>query len=226
MPWKNAINLISQLLELTGINILIICIYMLTLLVRMKTKGVSCFTLLQEKQKIINLLLSVYIWGILPIWLGTIIWLLLYCTMHFFLCRKNSARLQTLHELFEVCNKPYPVVRNLKQWDKVIHFQPKASSQYEFQYGMIEHLTGLVALVVLFVFGKAPLSQGINGLYFADGTIVATAFFIFLGKIVFKITYYNNASKYYLSPILTSTLIALIGITYYIIVFFVLLQGP
>ena len=225
MPWGNAADFILKMLILTGFNILIIGIYTILLLIRMRAKGVCCFTVLQEKQRISNLFLSVYIWGIFPIWLGLLVWLFLFYVMRFVLLKKNSARLQTLYELFEVSNQPYPVVRNLKQWRKVICFQPKISKRCEFQYGIADHLTGLVALIVLFLFGQISLSQSAIGLHLADGIIVATAIFILLGKLFFQLTYYNIASQYYLSTVFAFTLIALIGVTYYSIVLYVLLQG-
>lgn len=226
MHLRSTLELTIRLLELTGIQVAVICIYLLSVLIRIKTTGIVGFVLLEEKQKVINLLLSLYIWGLFPIWFGAIIWVLLLTVLRFFIFKTDSIRFQMLYETFEFRDKPYPIVRTWHQLKETLFSSPTGKTQpSKYKYSIGEHFIGFGALLILFALGKASVSQESIGLFWIDSIILATAIFVFVGKLVLQVTYNNVASVHYLSPISSYTLIALVGVIYYIIAVSILMQA-
>jgi len=88
---------LKDILIITGIDLAITLIFFLVLLIKMKTRNATCYTIIRAKQLYINMIISSYIFACLPIIPAFISWMCLFFVLKHLL-KNDKYRLSTISQ--------------------------------------------------------------------------------------------------------------------------------
>lgn len=206
---------IQRLLFLGGFCLLTIGLFFLVFLMKVKTKRADYFATLQMCQKLLAVIFSIFIWGVFSIHIGLILWLLLFFILRNIVFKTDAKRLQELHQQFHSAENGYPQIQNVSQW-KQLFFVPKVATKIDkqFKYHFLDYADSCAPLLMFCILDMVDFSNN-PVVYIAEFLIVATAGYVFLGKIVYYLSLNAPVSVFYLSPGLSYIPVIFVGIVYY-----------
>ncbi len=208
-------EIIQRLFLLVVFFFLMIGLFFLVFLVKIKNNKSDYFSTIRMTQKLLSFNLSIFIWGVFAIHVGLILWLLLFFILRNIVFKKNAKRLQELYQNYQSCKNGYPLVKNMTQW-KQAFFQPLDSTKpgRQFKYQFRDHMNSSAPLLIFSFLELVSFSNNTT-VYIVEFLIVATAGYVFLGQIVYHLSLNAPSSLFYLSPGLSYIPVVFIGIVYY-----------
>lgn len=215
--------LVCKVFILIGIAIGLIGVYFCIVLLKIKLKKADVFWIIEQQQKLVGCVCSVFIWGLFPISIGTIIWGILFYSLRFYAFKNNAKRLQELYQKWENHPKGYPCIMSIKQMRNVF-FIPniKTQARKEFYYSLNHHVDSFAILLMLYLGGIVSINSDSFALYMIEGLILATAAFVFIGKGLYFIEFYAPISPFRWNSILAFLPVAFVAVLYYLVIVIIL----
>lgn len=211
----NLEEIVHRLLLLICFSLLLSGCFFLFFLIKVKLKRSDYFTTIQMAQRLLAINLSLFIWGVFTIPVGLVLWLLNFFLLRNMVFRTDAKRLQELHQQFHSAENGYPQLQNVSQW-KQLFFVPKDATKIDkqFKYHFLDYADSCAPLLMFCILDMVDFSNNPVA-YIAEFLIVATAGYVFLGKIVYYLSLNAPVSVFYLSPGLSYIPVIFVGIVYY-----------
>ncbi len=223
------IDFIQKFILVILLNIALFAVFALAYMLVIKFKKANWFNAITFHQNFIAFSLSLYIFAFLPVYISVALWVALFFVLRDIVFRKDEVR------KFELCDKYYKKgshgatrINKIMEFSKA--FFPVESMEVrhkDFKYSFLSYSNSGLVLILLWLFEVVKITQTVNILFFAESLIIASVIFIFLGRMLYHITYFKPGSAGCGSEIGTHIVVILFGIVYYfaVIVILFLIHG-
>ena len=202
------------------ICVVILGIAMLLLFIKIKRRRLDNYSLIRFKQKCIVCVISALTWGILPVLVALIVWILSFFA-YYIGFRNDAWRLESLYKQYDYRGQ-YPLISHINECKAVLK-QPacKGKVAKDFRYHLMDYLPSMSLLLLLTALGVTSISRCSVMIYYIEFFTVATACFVLLCKVIYRISFSTPCSLFYLSTVPTSILLIIIGLVYYAVCFII-----
>lgn len=213
------------LLILTFVNIIVTLLFVLFTYIRIKIKNLDYWDIIKIKQLYISSILSTYIWGIFPIIVGALVWIVAFVILRFIIFNSDSFRLSKLYEDYQIKEMPYPLVESPLQIKSILKYSlAEKINITECYYGVLQHSYSGIILLILSLFSiVAPVDLTTNiAMYITESLIIAIVLAILIGILSFRLTYYEVTSYAFGSLFLSVITVIFVEVIYCFIVIVIL----
>lgn len=206
------------------LNIALFVIFILAYKVAIKFKKANWFNAITFRQNFIAFSLSLYIFELLPIYISVVVWVACFFVLREIIFRKDEVR------KFELCEKDakkwkgiFPRIHKISEFSKAFFPVDSLETRHkDYKYSFLSFSNSGLVLILLWVFEIVKITQTINILLFAESLMLASVIFIFLGRVVYHITYFHPGKALAGSEIGTHIVVIVFGIVYYFAVIAIL----
>jgi hypothetical protein len=208
---------ISQLIILIAICSAITGVFALIFAIRKKTRQIDCYSAILLRQRFVVFVSATLLWGLFSIRIAMVVWGCLFLAFRCCFFNKDARRLEELYRQYED-SQNYPLVCSIKDC-KATFFEPeqKSSAEPQFRYPFSEYMLSMPVLCLVILLGMSTISQNSIIVYSVEFLVVATAWYVLLGKFVYHISLNSPGSLFYLSPGLAYIPVVVVGIVYYFV---------
>ncbi len=219
-------NSASKILFTALLNIVLLAVFAFIYILVIKMKKANWFNAISFRQNFIAFSVALYIFALLPIYLSGFVWGLTFICLREVVFRKDEIRKYQLYSKYgKSSGKSFPKIENLSQLKETFFPINDTKLRYkDFKYSFLSYSNTSLWLIVFLLLNLVELSKTVNALYFAEIIIIASIIFIFIGRFVYQITFYNPNSISFCSELGTLIVVTLIGIIYYFVIIAILFK--
>ncbi len=222
MAEEKIIEVLIRIIQAFSVNIVLFVIFAFLLILIVKIKKATWSRVIDFHQNFLAFSISIYIFALLPIYLSCFVWLLTFFILREFVFRKNEIRKYQIYSKYgKSIGEPEPKIVSFSQINDVFFSVENTKlNNKDFKYSFLSYSnTGFWLILFLFL-EMVETSKTINLLFFIEIIIIASIIFIFIGRVLYHITYSNHGA----SEIGTHIVVSTFGVIYYFIVISILIS--
>ncbi len=211
--------MIERLIFLSLFTVGLGVLFFIIAFVLIKLKALNYPMAIRLKQKLISFVLSAFIFGLLPLPVGFIVWTAVFFLLRYLVFKKDKYALNTIYRQFE---GNLPIVSTPKQIiDAIKTKETREKPLREYGYSFLSYVDSTLVPVLFCCIGLAELNKTPLLLYIIGYFAMAICISLLLCKLFYKVFLNAPQSPSYLSPLGASIIVAALGLIYWFVAVFI-----